>query len=161
MKALTSLEVARQCQANRAQLHLGIAATSQGQTPCPPQTAAGQLQPSRLPQAPHLERQAGQVRQGGLLGAQPAGDFLGRRLGSISEKPPVQLQGAPAQQARAKLEAIRSELGMKPQDSELLIRCLVVPPVSNSLLPWPHTFPALFQLAPSPVSWILEKGSSD
>lgn len=111
VKGLTSLEVARQRQANRAQLHLGLPAQPQGPLPYPAHMAAGQLQPSRLPQAPHPELRTGQGWHEGLSGVQPAGSVPGKRLGSISETPPRQLQGAPAQQARAKLEAIRNELG--------------------------------------------------
>ena len=110
VKGLSSLEVARRRQANRAQLHLGLSAQSQGPFPRPSQNA-GQLQPSRLPQAPHPEQQAGQIRHAGLLGRKPAGDVVGSRLRSIQEKPPSHLQADPAQQARAKLEAIRNELG--------------------------------------------------
>ena len=111
VKGLTSLEVARQRQASRAQLHLGLPAQPQGPLPHSAHMAVGQLQPSRLPQAPHSEHRIGQDRHEGLLGVQPAVNALGKRLGSISETPQGQLQGAPGQQARAKLEAIRNELG--------------------------------------------------
>ena len=111
VKGLSSLEVARQRQANRAQLHLGLSAQSQGPLPHPTLMAAGHLQPSGLPQVPHPEHRIGQDQHEGLLGALPAGNVPGKRLGSILETPPGQLQGAPGQQARAKLEAIRNELG--------------------------------------------------
>lgn len=112
VKALTSLEVARQRQANRAQLHLDPSAQPQGPFPFPAQTS-GQLQGgSRLPQAPYPGQwAAGQVQQGGLSNSKLSGSALGKRLGSISEKAPALVRPGRAQQARAKLEAIRNELG--------------------------------------------------
>ena len=82
VKALTSLEVARQRQANRAQLHVGLPAQSQG---------------------PFSRQPAGQVQARGQL--QAAGQSQPFKL------PRVASRFDPAQQARAKLDAIRNELG--------------------------------------------------
>lgn len=129
VKALTSLEVARQRQANRAQLQLGLPAQYQGPFPRPAPTA-GQLQPSRLPHAPYPGQWAGQMQQKGLLGPKPAGDALGRRLGSIQEKLPTRVEADPAQKARAKLHAIRNELG----EVHSVFQCSMSFPVLRILL---------------------------
>jgi len=86
VKALSSLEVARQRQSNRAQLHLG-----------------------QKPLAP------GPLQRAGLLCPRPAGPLqVPGRLQQPSEPLGSAVQQTdPAQQARAKLEAIRKELGNK------------------------------------------------
>ncbi|KAL0038988.1 hypothetical protein WJX77_004310 [Trebouxia sp. C0004] len=99
VKALSSLEVARQRQSNRAQLHLG----QQPLVPGPLQRA-GLLCP----------KPAGPLQAAGLLCPKQAGPLQASgRMEQPSEPLGSALQQAdPAQQARAKLEAIRRELGV-------------------------------------------------
>ncbi len=101
VKALTSLEVARQRQSNRAQLHLGQ--QPQGQAPSQ-QQSSGLLRGPEPFQRPGLLHNLGQSKPVGLpqVPGQQKQSSEGTAQGEVA---------GPAQLARAKLEAIRNELG--------------------------------------------------
>ena len=117
VNGLTSLEVVRQRQAKRAQQHFGLPAQSQGALSHQPQ-AAGLIQPSRFPQAPSRIQKVAQNQATGHQQPDLGGTASVLAEGTMVEGPrAVQEPGQPqqrldpAQQARAKLEAIRNELG--------------------------------------------------